>query len=97
MTDLTRYAKAAQHLPMAWLTQSEFPAKDLVVSSFEDAIRELPTPTGYDDNLVRSALEAMVAGPDPRSGSFQAQAIQAAAKLHDRVTALALVSEVKGK
>lgn len=92
---LTHYAKAAQHLPMAWLTQTESPAKDLVIDSFRDALDELPTATGYEDSLVRSAVEAIVAGPDPRSGSFRRQAIQAAAKLHDRVTKLALVPEVK--
>lgn len=92
---LTSYAKAAQHLPMAWLTQSEFPAKDLVISSFQDALAELPTPAGYDDNVVRSALEFIVAGPDPRSGTFRAQAIHAAARLHDQVTKLALVPRVK--
>ena len=94
-SDLTQYAKAAQHLPMAWLTQSEFPAKDLVRQSFEDAIAELPAPQGYDDNLVRSALDAVVAGPDPRSGAFKAQAIYAAAQLHDRVTKLVLAPQPK--
>lgn len=92
---LTSYAKAAQHLPMAWLTQSEFPAKDLVISSFQDALAELPTPAGYDDNVVRSALEFIVAGPDPRSGTFKAQAIYAAAQLHDQVTKLALAPQPK--
>jgi hypothetical protein len=93
MTDLTRYAKAAQHLPMAWLTQSEFPAKDLVKQSFEDAIAELPEMRSGDDSLahlVRFALEAVAKGPDPRGGAFKAQAIYAAAQLHDRITALVL-------
>jgi hypothetical protein len=94
-SDLTQYAKAAQHLPMAWLTQSEFPAKDLVKQSFEDAIAELPAPQGYEDNQVRSALDAVVAGPDPRGGAFKAQAIYAAAQLHDRVTVLALAPKAK--
>lgn len=92
---LTAYAKAAQHLPMAWLTQTESPAKDLVIDSFKDALQELPTPVDYEDNLVRSALEAIIAGPDPRSGTFRRQSIQAAAKLHDRVTKLALAPKVK--
>lgn len=87
---LVSYAKAAQHIPMAWLTLPEFPAKALVESSFRDALAELPAPEGYEDNLVRSALEAVIAGPDPRGGRFQAQAIQAAAKLHDRVAGVML-------
>lgn len=94
-SDLARYAKAAQHLPMTWLTQSEFPAKDLVKSSFREALGELPASNLYQDSLVRSALEAVVNGTDPRGGTFKAQAIHAAAKLHDRVTALALEPKVK--
>lgn len=92
---LTQYAKAAQALPMAWLTQAEFPAKPLVKSSFQDALDELPEAGGYQDNLVRSALQTVVDGVDPRGGTFQAQAIHAAAQLHDRVTALALEPKVK--
>lgn len=78
---------------MAWLTQSEFPAKDLVKQSFEDAIAELPEMRNGEDSLahlVRFALEGVAKGPDPRGGAFKAQAIYAAAQLHDRVTALAL-------
>lgn len=97
MTTLTAYAKAAQHLPMAWLTQSLFPAKDLVESSFRDALAELPAPEGYEDNLVRSAMETVIAGPDPRGGKFQAQAIQAAAKLHDRVITRLLEAPGEGQ
>lgn len=91
--DLTQYAKAAQHLPMAWLTQSEFPAKALVKEAFQSAIKELPEMRSGDDSLahlVRFALESVVCGVDPRGGAFKAQAIYAAAQLHDRVTALAL-------
>jgi hypothetical protein len=95
MSNLSQYAKAAQHLPMAWLTQAEFPAKPLVVSSFEDALEELPRAGSYQESLVRSSLETIVAGPDPRGGSFEAQAIHAAAKLHDRVSVLALEPRVK--
>jgi hypothetical protein len=95
MTTLTQYAKAAQHLRMSWLTQSEFPAKALVKDSFRDAIAELPASTGYQDNLVRSALQSIVDGPDPRGGPFKAQAIYAAAQLHDRVVSLALEPKVK--
>lgn len=94
-TTLTQYAKAAQALPMAWLTQAEFPAKPLVKDSFQAALEELPEAAGYQDNLVRSALQAIVDGVDPRGGSFQTQAIHAAAQLHDRVTALALMPKVK--
>lgn len=92
---LTQYAKAAQHLNMAWLTQAEFPAKTLVKSSFKDALDELPELDGYQDNLVRSALQSIVDGTDPRGGTFKAQAIYAAAQLHDRVAALALEPRVK--
>lgn len=92
---LTQYAKAAQHLRMAWLTQSEFPVKAIVKNSFRDAIAELPEATTYEDNLVRSALQAVVDGTDPRGGSYKAQAIYAAAQLHDRVASLALEPKVK--
>lgn len=90
MTTLTSYAKAAQVLPMAWLTQAEFPSKDVVKNAFRVAIAELPEVTAYEDNLVRSALQAIVAGPDPRGGGFEAQAIYAAGQLHDRVVTLVL-------
>lgn len=92
---LTQYAKAAQHLRMAWLTQSEFPAKDLVEESFQDAVDELPEADSYEDNLVRASLRAIIDGPDPRGGTYKARAISAAAQLHDRVTALALEPKVK--
>ena len=82
---VSRYAKAAQALPMAWLTQFEFPAKALVEQSFVDAITDLHASDNYGDNLVRSALEAIVSGIDPR-GTFKAQAIQAAAQPHDRLS-----------
>lgn len=87
---LAQYAKAAQTLPMAWLTQAEFPSKTLVKNSFRDALAKLPEAEAYEDNLVRSALKAVVDGVDPRGGTFKAQAIHAAARLHDRVVALAL-------
>ncbi|MET4144101.1 hypothetical protein [Arthrobacter sp. UYCo732] len=90
MSALTRYAKSAQILPMAWLTQSEFPAKGLVKNAFQVAISELPEASTYEDNVVRSALQTIVDGVDPRGGSFKAQAMHAAGQLHDRVTALAL-------
>ncbi|HEX9088662.1 MAG TPA: hypothetical protein VF867_14170 [Arthrobacter sp.] len=92
---LTQYAKAAQHLRMSWLTQSEFPAKELVKEAFRDAIAELPEATTYEDNLVRAALQALLDGTDPRGGTFKAQAIYAAAHLHDQVTALALEPKAK--
>lgn len=87
---LTQYAKAAQVLPMAWLTQSEFPSKTVVKNAFRIAIAELPEVNTYEDNLVRSALQAIADGPDPRGGTFKAQAIYAAGQLHDRVVTLAL-------
>lgn len=95
---LTHYAKAAQHLPMAWLTQTEFPAKAIVKEAFQSAIRELPDVADGNDSqahLVRFALESVVNGVDPRGGAFKAQAIYAAAQLHDRVTALVLTPKVK--
>lgn len=87
---LTQYAKAAQVLPIAWLTQSEFPSKTVVKNAFRIAIAELPDANTYEDNLVRPALQAIADGPDPRSGAFKAQALSAAGQLHDRVVALAL-------
>ncbi|WP_139187305.1 hypothetical protein [Pseudarthrobacter chlorophenolicus] len=89
---LTQYAKAAQVLPMAWLAQSEFPSKTVVQNAFRIAIAELPESSTYEDNVVRSALQAVVAGPDPRGGRFEAQAIYAAGQLHDRVVTLVLQS-----
>jgi hypothetical protein len=77
-TKITSYARAAQHLPMAWLAQADFPARTIVKESFKDALRELPAPDGYDDSVLRSALEIIVSGPDPRGGTFKAQAVQAA-------------------
>ena len=92
---LTQYANAAQVLPMSWLTQAEFPARRLVKDSFQAALDELPAPAGYQDNLVRSALQTIVDGTDPRGGLFEQQAIYAAAQLHDRLTALALEPKAK--
>jgi hypothetical protein len=94
-TTLIQYAKAAQHLPMAWLTQAEFPARSLVKDSFREALEELPESDSYQDGLVRSALQSIVDGVDPRGGSFQAQAVYAAAQLHDRVAALVLEPRMK--
>lgn len=92
MTSLTSYAKAAQVLPMAWLTQAEFPGRSSVKNAFRIAIAELPEADTYEDNVVRSALQAIVDGPDPRGGKFDKQAIYAAGQLHDRVVNLALKS-----
>lgn len=75
---------------MAWLTQSEFPSKTVVQNAFRIAIAELPEVNSYEDNTVRSALQAVVNGPDPRGGTFKAQAVYAAGQLHDRVVKLAL-------
>src|SRR5687768_11586874 len=65
-TKITSYAKAAQHLPMPWLAPTDFPARNIVKESFKDAIGELLASDSYDDNLVRSALEAIGSGTDPR-------------------------------
>ena len=92
---LTQYAKAAQHLRMAWLTQSAFPATAIVIDAFRDAIAELPEATTSEESLVRSALQTIADGSDPRAGSFKAQSIYAAAQLHDRVAVLALEPKVK--
>ena len=92
---LTQYAKAAQHLRMAWLTQSEFPATAIVIDAFRDAIAELPEATTSEESLVRSALQTIADGSDSRAGSFKAQSIYAAAQLHDRVAVLALEPKVK--
>jgi hypothetical protein len=80
---LTQYAKAAQILPMAWLTQAEFPAKTTVKQAFCVAIAELPEAATYEDRVIRG-------------GTYKAQAIYAAAQLHDRVTALALTEADRG-
>lgn len=78
---------------MAWLAQADFPARTIVRNSFKDALEELPAPDGYDDSVLRSALEVIVSGPDPRGGTFKAQAIQAAAQLHDSLAVLVLEPE----
>jgi hypothetical protein len=96
MITLTQYAKAAQILPMAWLTQAEFPAKTTVKQAFRVAIAELPEATTYEDRVIRAALQTIVDGVDTRGGGFKAQAIYAAAQLHDRVTALALTEADRG-
>lgn len=75
---------------MAWLTQSEFPSKTVVQNAFRIALAELPEANTYEDNVVRSALQAVIDGPDPRAGAFKAQALYSAGQLHDRVVKLAL-------
>jgi hypothetical protein len=75
-------AAAANELPMPWLVQTEFPAKKAVAESFRGALAKLPAPESYEATMVRHALQAVVDGPDPRGGSFEAQAIRAAAQLH---------------
>jgi hypothetical protein len=74
---------AARELPMPWLVQSEFPAKKAVTDSFRSALSKLPEAQSYESIMVRHALQAVVDGPDPRSGPFKDQAIRAAAQLHD--------------
>lgn len=90
MSTLTQYARAAQAIPMAWLTQAEFPGRQPVRDSFRAALEELPAPSTYADSVVRSALETIVSGPDPRGGAFKAQAIHAAAQLLDRLAVLVI-------
>lgn len=58
-----------------------------------DTIAQLPKPAGYDNSVLRSALETIISGPDSRGGTLKAQAIHAAAQLHDRLTALDLEAE----
>jgi hypothetical protein len=76
-------ASAAHELPMPWLVQADFPGKKTVTDSFRDALAKFPGSESYDALMVRHALQAIVDGPDPRSGSFKTQAIRAAAQLHD--------------
>jgi hypothetical protein len=96
MTTLTQYAKAAQHLPMIWLTQTTFPATSLVTRAFRDAVDELPAPDTNPDALLRAILENVASGgSDPRDGTFQEQATRAAAQLHDRVAVVALQPKAK--
>jgi hypothetical protein len=75
-------AAAANELPLPWLVQSEFPGKKAVTDSFRDALAKLPEADSYEALMVRHALQAIVDGPDPRSGSFKDQAVRAAAQLH---------------
>jgi hypothetical protein len=76
-------AAAAHKLPMPWLTQADFPAKKIVADSFRDALAKLPESESYEAVMVRHALQAIIDGPDPRSGPFKSQAIRTAAQLHD--------------
>ena len=76
-------AAAANELPMPWLVQEEFPAKKAVTDSFRAALAKMPESESFDAIMVRHTLQAVVDGPDPRSGQFKAQATRAAAQLHD--------------
>ncbi|MBG0739049.1 hypothetical protein IV500_06495 [Paeniglutamicibacter antarcticus] len=76
-------AAAARELPMPWLTQAGFPGKKIVKDSFRDALAKFPETDAYDAITVRHALQTIIQGPDPRGGSFKAQAIHAAAQLHE--------------
>lgn len=76
-------AAAARELPMPWLVQSDFPAKKAVTDSFRNALAKLPEQQSYDSVMTRHALQSIIGGPDPRSGSFKDQAVRAAAQLHD--------------
>ncbi|MCU6479007.1 hypothetical protein [Arthrobacter sp. A2-55] len=80
-------ARAAQEVPMAWLTQSRFPGRKPVVSAFRTAIELLPAPASTEHFALRQLrhdLQDIVDGPDPRGGTFKAQAIHVAGKLHDQ-------------
>lgn len=84
--DILAVATAAQTLPMAWLAQADFPAKDSVKNSFRDAEQILPgwnTGEPYELQVIRGTLAGIVGDTDPRSGTFRAQAVRAAAQLHD--------------
>lgn len=91
--DILAVAKAAQELPMAWLAQADFPAKGTVKDSFRDAEQMLPgwTPgEPHEMKVIRGALSGIAGGTDPRSGPFKAQAVRAAAQLHDYAVKLLL-------
>jgi hypothetical protein len=64
-------AAAAKKLPLPWLVQDEFPDKKTVTASFRDALAKLPEAESFDAIMVHRALQAIVDGADPRSGSFQ--------------------------
>lgn len=86
-------AHAAVCLPMAWLTQSQFPPKKAVIESFKNAVSFLKNTEDPDAVSVRMSLETIIAGTDPRGGTFAKQALAAAGKLHDfnaRLTVQAL-------
>lgn len=76
-------AHAAICIPMTWLTQAKFPPKKAVLTSFKDAVSFLRGIELYDVAAVRIALEGIIAGTDPRGGTFAKQTIAAAAQLHD--------------
>lgn len=86
-------AHAAVCLPMAWLAQSQFPPKKPVITSFKNAVSFLKGTEDPEAVSVRLALETIIAGTDPRGGTFAKQALAAAGKLHDfnaRLTVQAL-------
>jgi hypothetical protein len=84
--DILAVAKAANTVRMSWLAQADFPAKPIVKESFRSAEQTLPDWTAgepYELKVIRGVLAGISGGTDPRSGTFKAQAIQAAAQLHD--------------
>lgn len=84
--DILAVAKAARELPMAWLAQAEFPAKAIVQESFRTTEQLLPgwkPGEPYELKVIRGAMAGIAGGTDPRSGTFKAQAVRAAAQLHD--------------
>ena len=71
---------------MAWLAQADFPAASIVKDSFRTAEQMLPgwdPGEPYELKVIRGALAGIAGGTDPRSGTFKAQAVRAAAQLHD--------------
>lgn len=80
---------AAIHVPMAWLAQAEKPRMKLVQATLLEAAEMLPLQAGFDIDNIRSGLISVAAGTDPRGGTFNSQAIRAAAALHDLSSRLA--------
>ena len=76
-------AHAAVSIRMSWLTQSKFPPKAAVLSSFRNAVSFLNGVDLHEVTDTRITLEGIIAGTDPRGGTFAKQAIAAAGKLHD--------------
>lgn len=68
---------------MSWLTQAKFPPKPAVLATFRNAASFLNGIELHQVADARVTLEGIIAGTDPRGGTFAKQALAAAAKLHD--------------